>query len=456
MNNRKPVLLIGIGPLATEPDQNFIAAPGIRSWQFLQSALEKNPVILVTKELGPDKKTGFKKVENTSRFVHYSTRENMKEIGQYIKKLCQKNDFAAVTIIGSTSLAEVLPFLPSSIPLWFDLYGSVIAEGQVKAAAEKNNDFLDYYLNLEYQALTSGDMFSTVSTPQKHATIGELALTGRLNSFTNEYPFCHIIPATYFPQPATSQGNVLRGIKVKENDFVVLWSGGFNNWVDEKTLFEGLTRAMQANPSLHFVATGGQIKGVAHTIFNRFYDRVQSSPYRKQFHFEGWVNGSLIPSYYREADIAVNVDLPAWETRLGARNRLLGWIYFDLPIITTSICEFAGNLEKHRACYTFDAGDASSLAQTLLTCQKLPRRCLQATAQRAKALFLERYCVESIMKPYRKWLDNPGKAPDYEFYSHHAYRFPNFSPFRRKEQRNHPPVSSFKARLKQLWKKWKK
>lgn len=450
------VLLIGLGPLATEPKQKFIAAPSIRSWQFLQAALLKNRAVIITKNLGPDKNTGIKKIHDDGHYVHYSTQEGLSILGEFIKNLCRENTFSCITIIGSTSLSCLLPFIPSDIPLWFDLNGSVLAEGQAKAAVEKDNRILDYFLNLEYQALVHGDIFSSVSTPQKFATIGELALIGRLNSYTNNYSFCHVIPDTYFPQPENTQARVLQKIKLKKEDFIILWSGGFNNWVDEKTLFEGLEKAMQSNPNIHFVATGGRIEGVAHRVFDSFNQRVQNSPYRERFHFEGWVDGSLIPSYYREADIAINIDLPSWETYLGARNRLLGWIHFDLPIITTDLCEFGCELSRHRACYTFQPGSSDSLSQTLLTVAGLPSRERKATAYRAKALFLEHYTVQTIMKAYQKWLDNPQKSPDHDFFSSQAHKFEEYSPLssnKMKEQKTSKPIS---RKLKNIWNFFKK
>ncbi len=458
MPNKKTALLIGLGPLATEPDQKFIAAPSIRSWQFLQAALWNNHAVIVTKNLGPDQETGFNKIRDSRECIHYSTRENLHATGNFIRSLCKEHQFSSVTIIGSTSLAELLPYIPDNLPLWFDLNGSVLAEGQVKAAVEDNNQILDYYLNLEYQSLIKGDIFSAVSTPQKHTVIGELALIGRLNSYTTDYPFCHVIPDTYFPQPDHKKENVLRGKKIKDNAFIVLWSGGFNNWADEKTLFNGLEKAMRTDDSIYFAATGGRIEGVAHRVFDNFYQRVQSSQFKDRFFFEGWVDGSLIPSYYREADLAINIDLPSWETYLGARNRFLGWIYFDLPILTTALCEFAGDLASHRGCYTFEAGSAESLSKALINICQSPAREREATAKRARALFLEEYTVETIMQCYSRWLENPAKSPDNQYYRSHALKFSSYTPLSPDKMviEGKENTRGIERYLKNIWKRIKK
>ena len=53
----------------------------------------------------------------------------------------------------------------------------------------------------------------------------------------------------------------MRGRLVPEDAFVVLWSGGYNVWSDIETLLQGLEKAMDEQPSIHFLSTGGAISG---------------------------------------------------------------------------------------------------------------------------------------------------------------------------------------------------
>jgi hypothetical protein len=123
-----------------------------------------------------------------------------------------------------------------------------MAEAQAKAAVDKDDQFLYNYWNQERQVIDKGDIFSCVSTPQLYAVIGELGARGRLNQYTNGYNFAYVILEGFpeFEESAYGNGGI-RGREVAEDDFVVLWSGGYNTWTDVDTLFQALEGAMKAN-----------------------------------------------------------------------------------------------------------------------------------------------------------------------------------------------------------------
>jgi len=117
-------------------------------------------------------------------------------------------------------------------PVWADVFGSLLAEAQAKAAVYDNDYLLDHFARMNRSIILKADRFSTVSGPQKNELIGQLGVFSRLKVSTFGYDFVRSIPCGVqdreFPPPADP-------FTGRENgDFIVLWSGGFNTWTDVK------------------------------------------------------------------------------------------------------------------------------------------------------------------------------------------------------------------------------
>ena len=121
------------------------------------------------------------------------------------------------------------------------------------------------------------------------ALIGELGLAGRLNAATDGHELVSVIPCGVEEDDYVHKTRVFRGIDVDEDAFVVLWSGGFNTWTDIETMFEALIYAMECDPSIHFVATGGQIDGHDEKTYPRFVKMIENSGFKDRFVLKGCV-----------------------------------------------------------------------------------------------------------------------------------------------------------------------
>ena len=53
--------------------------------------------------------------------------------------------------------------------------------------------------------------------------------------------------------------------------------------------------------------------------------------HRESLILEGWIASELLPHYYWESDIGINVDRDCYEVRLGSKNRILDWISARTP-----------------------------------------------------------------------------------------------------------------------------
>ncbi len=201
-------------------------------------------------------------------------------------------------------------------PIWADLFGSLLAEAQAKAEVYSDNFYTSYWRKFEVLTLKRADMFSTVSMPQKYSLIGELGILGRLNRYTLNYDFIQVMPICFDEEPFQHQKNALRNVRVKADDFVIFWSGGYNTWTDAETLFRGLVKAMERNEKIKFVSTGGAIDRHDDITFAKFCDDVRQSKYQDRFIFLGWVPTADVPNFYLESDVGINIDRFSYEAML--------------------------------------------------------------------------------------------------------------------------------------------
>jgi glycosyltransferase involved in cell wall biosynthesis len=297
-----------------------------------------------------------------------------------------------------------------TVPFWADLFGHVMAEAQARAITDKSDDCLYHYWNSEYGIISSADIFSVVSERQKYALIGELGAIGRLTMHTGDYEFARCIPCGMPAEPFDHKKNVLSDIKY-ENDFIILWTGGYNTWTDTDTLFKGLEKAMRVNKNIKFVSTGGEIPEQDMLTYPCFLEMIENSDLKNNFIMMGWIKGEDVPNYYFEADAGINIDKDIYEVRLGSKNRILDWFRAGLPVLSSNVCELTEIIEREGIGYTFKAGDSDDLASKLLYISGKKNE-LKDTAEKAKKYALENFSFEKTTEVLRQWVMDPEIAPD--------------------------------------------
>lgn len=300
----------------------------------------------------------------------------------------------------------------SGIPFWADLFGHVMAEAQARAYIDGNDECLFHYWNSEYNIISNADIFSCVSLRQKYALIGELGVVGRLNKYTSGYDFVNIIPCGLPLGEYSHTKKVFRGRdSIKKDDFVVLWTGGYNTWTDIDTLFKGLMLAMEKNSEIKFVSTGGEIPEQDMKTYPRFLSMINSSPYKDRFIMKGWVAGEDVPNYYLEADVGINIDKDIYEVRLGSKNRILDWFRAGLCALSSNVCELTDIIEKEKIGYTFKPYDSNDLSAKLIYLANHPDE-VKKTAIAGKKYGLLNFNFNKTTEKLQKWVENPTFSPD--------------------------------------------
>jgi len=409
----KRVAIIGNSPLPIENVKKNYAA-GIRTWNFATAAKNNNCEVMI---IGYRIPKSYQNIEEEIKFMeieginYYSVEGTKFEDKNWM--LDKINNFNPDCIVGvNTFPASFVAELNLNIPFWADLNGSVMAEAQSKAHMYDDDKYVHHFFKMESKVLSRADIFSTVSESQGFSLIGELGIWGRLNKNTMGYRMVRVIPNTVENKLYNHKKNVIRNVLAKDSDFVIFSSGGYNTWTDVDTLFQGLEKAMDQNPNLVFVSTGGEIFGHDDLTYAHFQDLIKSSKHKEKFHLCGWVSYEDLPNYYIESDLGINSDKYSYEAILGARTRVLDWLRASLTFISTPLSEVTNYLIRNNLAYGFKQGDSDDLAEKLLHIAS-HRDELEKIKSKLKQILPEEFTAEHSFKEFREWLKNPSFSPDH-------------------------------------------
>jgi glycosyltransferase involved in cell wall biosynthesis len=405
------ILILGHAPLPWE-DLTKSYGPGTRTWQFALPLIEDGHEVTILASripfVYPEDSEPVVRSEEQGCLVCRAD-QPVFEIGGITDELM--TDIDPDCVIGATAYPSyVAAIYAGERPLWADIFGSYMAEAQVKAGVYEDDSFIDHFLAVNNHTLLMADRFSTVSERQACELIGQLGMSHRLICSTLGYEFATSIPcgvtARDMGEPAWPYEGAGPG------DFIVLWSGGFNTWTDVRTLFEGLELAMDASPAMHFVSTGAEIEGHDDRTYADFEEMVAASRHAGRFHLKGWVKRSEALSYYGTASVGINMDAVHYEVTFGSRNRILEWALGGLPAVSTDLCELTGELREQGLLFTIPVADPRALADRLLELEA-DRSKLEAVSARLRQHVLDTYSFQKTTAPLREWAADPVHAPDF-------------------------------------------
>lgn len=406
------VLILGHAPLPWE-DLTKSYGPGTRTWQFARPLIGDGHEVKVLASRVPfvyseeDERTDVKTEHGCE--VHRVTQVEF-EVGGYTDRLM--TEFDPDCVVGATAYPSyVAATYSGERPLWADVFGSLLAEAQAKAAVYHDDNFIGHFLRMLNHIMLMADRFSTVSDRQAWELVGHLGANARLTTDTFGYDFACSIPCgvaeRVFPEPEWPGG-------LGPDDFIVLWSGGFNTWTDVETLFAGLELAMERAGNIHFVSTGAEIAGHDEKTYERFEEMVAGSRFADRFHLMGWVKRSEALSYYGAASVGINLDAAHYEVAFGSRNRILEWALAGLPSVSTDLCELTGEMASAGLLFTVPVADPPGLARRLVELER-DRELLRSVAAKLKPFVLEQYSFEKTTVALREWVARPTHAPDFDF-----------------------------------------
>jgi glycosyltransferase involved in cell wall biosynthesis len=416
-------LLCGVGPLPSG-DSERLFAPGLRIWSFARALHSAGHQVDIL-EVGFGKSLGHCTGRVYNVFASVANANGV--LGNLDLRLIAEHSGTAAEIVsaqlrkgryqGVVSSTDVMnracAETSGDLPLWLDFNGHPMAERQAMAFVFDCDEGLIGQWDYVIPSLLRGDRFSTCSSAQRLALIGELGSVGRLGRWNEGDDLVFPVPPVpVFTEFAPSSTHIVRGKVVPEDAFIVLWSGGYNTWADPITLGHGIISAMERNPRIHYVSTGGAIAGHDERTFGRFREIVDNAPCADRFHFVGWVPLRDMSAFYTESDVAVCCDRRGLEVELGHRNRIQEWVCARLPVASTDLCELTHELAVRNLMDAFQPGDDIALAECILRLAGEPIENRRERTERAREWVLERYSPENVFRPLIEWASRPYRAND--------------------------------------------
>jgi len=396
------IALVGRGPLPFETGR-YHSAHGLRTWQFARALqLEGHDVegLLVD----ADETAAVAVPSLLADRVRFSRLDA--ELSRDRREIRRRLDagrpdaIVGATVLGSYFAAES----GHPAPLWIDLNGDPIAEGQALALARRDDQALDTYRWALAWCARRGDRFSTVSAPQRWATLGELAVYGRLSSATAGLPLVHVVPESCeldeTPVAIDDRGT-----------FSILVSGSFNTWTDGATLARALTAVLAARPEAVVEITGGGVAGHDEIVWREFDATLDAAQLGTRVRRHGWVESSELAAIERRSSCGLIPELDLVERELGGQNRSLRWMAKGLPVVTTGLSELGRQIAAADAGSLYAPGDADDLAATLLSLID-DRDHVRRMGERAREWVAAHRSLEVTTRPLRAWANHPRPAPD--------------------------------------------
>lgn len=440
-NQLNTIILFGVVPLYPER-KKISPAPAGRTWQFASSMLEEGfRVVVVAQDEEDDvgsvlsgDKMGVRSSKPVDNLKILRLPEKDFRNTAMIKNALSDVDFRFVKAI--VSAGSLLPALMAArmrkevspirlIPLWLDLYGDPICEIQAKitgAPAQEKYDELFHVWQLLTESLLVADKVSVVSMPQFYEVIGQLSLLGRLNPKTGNYSFADVIPCAIDLAALSDEvgafGELIKkrdALKIKHgfprDSFVVYWSGSFNAWMDVETLFNGIDAAMKDYDKICFLSSGGGITRYFEDNYKRFCALVEKSDNRARYVLKGWIGEDELRECYAVADLGINCDKETYEGIFGSRNRILSFLSFAVPVISTTLTDLTWELAGKDLIFTFEMSNPMSLRNRLLYLAKTPEELVER-AKKAAQYVMRQFNYKDSTLPLIKWLSEPKTAPD--------------------------------------------
>ncbi len=410
----KKVLVVGAAPLPFENARmNF--APGARTWQFSRSLADAgHSVCLAAIRIPGGYDDGEPLVEEARRgkvLIYRLDPQAFHYPGVLDGLVAAYEPDLLVGAATSPSLRAAE--LARGRRVWVDLFGDPMAEAQARAAGFTEGDQLTAYRDLLVTVLERGDAFSAVSDRQRYAAIGQLGLVGRLSRLTAGQELVHTVPCCILePGDRPPIGEHPQEIdEIDDRDFVVLWSGGFNTWCDVDTLVEGLEEAMETDPSIRLVSTGGEITGHDDSTYQRFTESVARSRFRDRFVVKGALSAQEAASWRARANLGVVTERELYERVLGSSGRVASWLEDGLPFVCAECSELGAIVAAEGLGKTYQTGDAGDLARVIIEAAG-EREELQARADRSRRRALAKWGVPETTEPLRRWVAEGRRRPD--------------------------------------------
>jgi len=333
-----------------------MAGPGIRAWE-LAHALERHghEVAVLARHLSRDISSSKIKFLGTTSFLNL-----------YV--WIRRSDF----VIQPGRPISILLSVLFRKKILFDQYDPVIFEFLEKKAGSfyerlRKRAFLLLWSIRQRMILRFGESFLVANEKQKDLLIGQMTMLGHMNKLSS----ITILPFGLQDAKPVKGRSVLRGTKIADSDFLIVWRGGIWGWFDPFTLLRALVKlkAKRSDIKVYFPGVhppNPDSRRMA--VVDRFLEEARSLGLLDSSVFvsSGWTSYEQRADYLLEADAGISLHYDSIETRFAFRTRMLDYLWAGLPVIASQWDSWADIIEQQGLGITVPCEDADALAQAIM------------------------------------------------------------------------------------------
>ncbi len=215
--------------------------------------------------------------------------------------------------------------------------------------------------------LRFGNRFLVANDKQKDLLIGQMTILGHVDKLDSVV----ILPFGLPKKRPRKNRNVLRGSKIKETDFLLVWGGGIWDWFDPFTLVEALSKLTvhRNDIKIYFPGINPPSPG-SHTLTttDAFIRKVKALGLLNTAVFvnSDWTAYAERADYLLEANAGVSLHRSSLETRFAFRTRMLDYLWAGLPIIASKGDSWADLIDQKGLGITVNPEDTEAVANAII------------------------------------------------------------------------------------------
>ncbi len=334
-----------------------MAGPGIRSWELGRALARRG---IETAVLARRVEGGFAK----DRGIAFAGNTSFRNLFTWMRR----SDW----IIQAGRPVPMLLAILLRKKILFDQYDPVVfefLERRARTAGEHiwKQMMLFFWRIRQKLLLAFGDGFLVANEKQKDFLIGQLTIrggSGRLGSIL-------VLPFGLPHEPPAARGRMLRGSRIEDTDFLLVWGGGIWDWFDPFTLLAALSKISRKrndikayfpglrppNPDSAKMAVVDEFLAEARRL-----DLLDSTVFINN----GWISYEDRANYLLEANAGVSLHRDSLEARFAFRTRMLDYLWAGLPIIASKGDCWADSIESRGLGITVSPGDVDGAADAIL------------------------------------------------------------------------------------------
>ena len=391
----KKILAISTSPFPY--GNNLTDGPGYRAWHLLQRIAQKNEVVILSlyESYHLNQKTEFETQEENISIK--CTQHNPAKIAQKIEQ--EKPDLLYLPWSSTPFLSR----LKHKIPTIIDYVGA----GLLEEYATKGYIPLTL-LQTKLKSFWLGDFLLTAGQRERYYLIGLMAASKRLSIKRRNQndPIIHLIPMTPPQNPPILTHKVLQK---NPGELILLIAGAFLPWYDYQTFFKALEILLSKNQTnFKVLIMGGNLRDPQFDETIRKMGKIKEL--KEKLVFSGLVPFKQRADYYLSADAAVNIPAISIEDELSVRTRVIDYLWADLPLISPANDEYSSAAINEGAGFQYQAGNPTSLANTISLLMKDPTK-LEKAKSKTHPLLENRFNIENYISPLESFISDPYVDP---------------------------------------------